>query len=154
MNDLRTKRRQLQRIFAAARCAQANCISQGMIVAVTLGLFASGLAVQVFHQGGAVPAASGFVVSLLSYFYLPISTSWIELLDTRLTDYEPVDHAAYAELHETTREYGGFNISAVLDWIERERLAISDLTPRKPDGTAEKFMQKPVAPITEDRSHD
>jgi hypothetical protein len=94
------------------------------------------------------------LTALLVYFRAPFSKSWAEALDNRLTDYEPIDHEAYATFHHATRERGGLDLPAVFSWIEQEMTALSAITPKVPDCAAHKFISKPVKPVANDRSQE
>lgn len=97
---------------------------------------------------------TGFVLCLLVYFRAPLAKSWAESLDNRLTDYEPIDHEAYAALHHATRQRGGLDLAAVFSWIDQERNTLSAVTPNAPDGAASKFINKPVRAVANQQKQE
>ncbi|EPL59844.1 hypothetical protein B382_23973 [Stutzerimonas stutzeri B1SMN1] len=120
------------------------------IVAATVTAMITGAVMQL---GGAVVLGSGLAVAALVNYYAPFAKTWGESLDNLLTDYEPVDHEAYAELHRVTRERGGLEFSPVFAWLDREQQAIADLEPVKNDAGS-KFINKPVAPLRKEGRND
>lgn len=152
MSDLASKRRQLAKMRTTADCMRRRILPPRLSAAlVTAGIAA--VATGVFMGLGKEWAILiGVIAFFFVYCYMPLSKSWAERLDDELTDYDPVDVKAYAELHETTQKIGGLKLDAVLYWMDKERAAIDDMTPVRPDGTARNFLDKKI--IRGDRPRD
>ncbi|EEH6870583.1 hypothetical protein G0R39_004491 [Salmonella enterica] len=127
MSDLLSKRRKLARMRITTDCMtrrilppllSAALLTAG-IAAVTTGIF--------IGVGKEWAILIGLMAFFFVYCYIPLPKSWAERLDDELTDYDPVDVNAYAELHETTQQIGGLQLEAVLHWMEKEQAAIADM---------------------------
>ena len=160
MTDLVAKRRLLLKISNAAISAQKGSVGPRMSIAIVAGVVTAMITGVTMQLGG---NASGFpwvvmgsglaVVALVNYFS-PVAKTWGESLDNLLTEYEPVDHEAYAVLHRVTRERGGLEFSPVFEWIDREQQAISVVARPIPNDAGSKFINKSVAPTGDHRRDD
>lgn len=155
MNQLNEKMKQLTQINRAAESMQSGNASPCFAAAAGLGMLATMVSlVSLPMTWGSTwfitSIAAGGAVFFLAYYYLPYSKSWASVLDDRITAYDPVNHEAYAKLHASTRQKGGFDVQEVLHWVQAEYQAIDDRLPRHRDGTAQQFMSKAV----EDRTND
>lgn len=153
MTNFGDKRRQLLKISNAAISAQKGSIGPRMAASIVAATVTAMITGAVMQLGGAVVLGSGLAVAALVNYYAPFAKTWGESLDNLLTDYEPVDHVAYADLHRVTRERGGLEFSPVFAWLDREQQAIAALEPVRNDAGS-KFINKPVAPLGKDGRND
>lgn len=154
MTNFGDKRRQLLKISNAAISAKKGTLGPRMAASIVAATVTAMITGGVMQLGVPVVLGSGLAVAALVNYYAPFAKTWGESLDNLLTDYEPVDHEAYAELHRVTRERGGLEFSPVFEWIDREQQAISALARPIPKEAGNKFMNKQVSPVREDRRND
>lgn len=153
MTQLNGKIKELTQIKKAAEFMLNGNASQCFSAAAALGVLVSLICIMLMSatfNKFAVSIGTGFAVFFIAYQYLPLPKSWASVLDDRITAYDPVNHDAYAKLHASTRQKGGFDVQEVLHWVQAEYQAIDDRLPRQKDGTAQQFMSKTV----EDRTND
>lgn len=129
MNDLNEKYQQLIKIRKTAQLLQSRTPSPCYAAAVVAGIVAAAVSCWGLSLSAVVSVFTGFAVSFLAYQYLPLSKSWYDSLDDRITAYEPVNQEAYAELHKATRDMDGFNLIYVFHWLDREERAIRSRLP-------------------------
>lgn len=144
-HDVYTKRRQLSAIRNAAVSLDHGRMSPCAVAAIVAGAAAALVTEPVFQLGLTVAFGIGFATAALFYVFAKFPKSWAEVLDKRLTDYEPVDHAAYTTLHEITKAYGGLELRAVFEWLASENAAVQECLPKRSDGTGKSFMSKDVS---------
>lgn len=153
MTQLNEQIKQLTQIKKAAEFMRDGNASQCFSAAAALGVLVAIICIMLMSatfNKFAISIGTGFAVFFLAYQSLPLPKSWASVLDDRITAYDPLNHEAYAKLHASTRQKGGFDVEEVLHWVAVEYQSIDDRLPRHRDGTAQQFMSKSV----EDRSHD
>lgn len=150
-HDLYAKRRQLSAIRNAVVSLDHRRMSPCAGAAIIAGGAAALVAGPVFQLGLTVAFSIGLAAVALTYVFARFPKSWAEVVDKRLTDYEPVDFEAYAKLHERTKEYGGLDLRAVFEWLDMESTAVQECVPTRPNGTGKRFMSKDVSGNREPR---
>ncbi|AGZ38233.1 MULTISPECIES: hypothetical protein [Pseudomonas] len=152
--NFETRKKKLMDIRRCALDMQNGTLPPSMMASLLASISTAIIVGVIMKQDPLLVVGTSLVVALLVYFRAPFSKSWAEALDNRLTDYEPIDHEAYATFHHATRERGGLDLPAVFSWIEQEMTALSAITPKVPDCAAHKFISKPVKPVANDRSQE
>lgn len=143
-DNLYAKRRQLSAIENAVVSLNQGRMSPCAGAAIIAGTVAALVAGPALQLGLTVAFGTVVATTVLSYVYSKFPKSWAEVVDKRLADYEPVDHAAYALLHERTKAYGGLELGAMFEWLDKENTAVQTSKPVQPDGTGKRFMSKDV----------
>ncbi|KNH45275.1 hypothetical protein M5G27_06840 [Pseudomonas shahriarae] len=148
-DNLYAKRRQLSAIKNAVVSLNYGRMSPCAGAAIIAGMAAAVVAGPALQLGLTVAFGTGVATTVLSYVFFKFPKSWAEVVDKRLADYEPVDHAAYALLHERTKAYGGLELRAMFEWLDSENTAVKSSTPVRPVGTGKRFISKDVSGIRE-----
>jgi len=143
--DLHAKRRQLSAIENAVVSLNYGRMSPCAAVAIVSGGAAALVAGPVFQLGLTVAFGIGFATAGLAYVFAKFPKSWAEVIVKRLANYEPVDHEAYAKLHERTKAYGGLELRAMFEWLDSENAAVQMCKPARLDGTGKRFLSKDVS---------
>ncbi|EGA2709579.1 TPA: hypothetical protein ACTY0G_005094 [Klebsiella pneumoniae] len=140
MTTLKAKRQQLHDIRLTAEYMRQRKLPPAQSASILVGVVVA-IVAAVLHWTWVWSGIVGIIAGLFVFCFMPLSRSWAELLDDKLTAYEPEDAAAYAELHQTTIELGGIDLNALDLWCGKEWFAI---TPVQPHGPARKFIDKPL----------
>ncbi|MBV7547491.1 hypothetical protein KW849_14460 [Pseudomonas sp. PDM26] len=143
--DLHAKRRQLSAIENAVVSLNYGRMSPCAAAAIVSGGAAALVAGPVFQLGLTVAFGTGAATVVLAYVFSKFPKSWAEVVDKRLENYEPVDHEAYAKLHERTKAYGGLELRAMFEWLDSENAAVQMCKPVRLDGSGKRFMSKDVS---------
>ncbi|MCD5327841.1 hypothetical protein ACFFU8_09600 [Chromobacterium piscinae] len=71
---------------------------------------------------------SAFILGLVIHLWVNIKSKfprlWIDLIDAKLSEYEPVDKEAFRHLQHHTREAGYLELAYVREWISTESYAL------------------------------
>ncbi|WP_426158297.1 hypothetical protein [Pseudomonas sp. TSRC2-2] len=148
-DNLYTKRRQLSAIERAVVSLDYGRLSPCAGAAIMAGAVAAIVAGPFLQLGLTVAFGVGVATTILSYVFSRIPKSWAEDVDKRLANYSPVDHGAYALLHERTKANEGLDLRALFEWLDYEKAAVKASKPIRPVGTGKRFISKDVSGIRE-----
>ncbi|WP_338924555.1 hypothetical protein V0M98_33610 (plasmid) [Pseudomonas silesiensis] len=138
--DFKAKLSQLESIQSAADSVSKGHFSPYVMVITLVVVVATFFGLHLNSWG--MSAIICLVVFIVGAICGKFSRSWSELLDYRLTEYEPLDFLAYAKLQALTKDRDGFEINSVLRWIDHEEMVIRSYLPKRTDGRGQRFMSK------------
>ncbi len=140
--DPRTRRRKFMRIIFWARLHFGKFpFGPRSWLAGAASVTVASVADRLMGPGWFWPAAA--VVFAVVYYRSRAFRSWEEKLDQCLAEYDPLDKEAYRDLQANTRETGRFSAHCVIEWLDREHLALAgaNRASRRPE-VAKRFLRK------------
>lgn len=115
---------QLRAIASAAQNYESREIEPRTLAAfvvAALVILVSWTVFELSTNSGLVATGATFCFIYMSY---PFPRSWKEILDCRVTDYDPVDIHAYSAMHEAFKRVNGFDFHDLNCWLGKESAAL------------------------------
>ena len=152
--EIKDKRKQLHTINWACLQSGGRVVSPRLHQAFARGLIGGGLVLipllWVKHLPGYanlplayLPLLVGISIFCWVYFRSTYPSRWLDLIDMRLAEYDPVNKEAYRELQLDTRKDGHFKEWRVREWVMQEchalQIARGDFSP-----TRDEFLRKRI----------
>jgi len=142
--DCREKAKQLRKIEHAATSVQLGRPSPLVGLAGLVGLIVGAGLLWAFPGHFLLSGVAVLVVYFVGFKTFALHRSWRDALDNLLTEYEPVNAAAYQRLVDRCRDVQGFDLEAVFEWLQIEREAAGQAVIRTPNNIP-RFVRKHAA---------